>query len=42
MGGTFGFVHAASANLRKKDDAWNNAIGGFAAGLAPGIARTAV
>ena len=32
MGGAYEFTKAASANLRKKDDSWNPAIGGFIGG----------
>lgn len=32
IGGTFEFARVAAANLREKDDAYNQAIGGFFAG----------
>ncbi|EEP80640.1 conserved hypothetical protein [Uncinocarpus reesii 1704] len=37
MGGAYEFVRTASANLREKDDHWNAAWGGFAAGAAMGF-----
>jgi hypothetical protein len=32
VGGTYAFISNASANLREKQDPWNQAIGGFCAG----------
>ena len=40
MGGAYGFTRHASANLRRKEDSWNSAIGGFSAGSIIGAART--
>lgn len=40
MGGTYAFVSAASANLREKNDAFNQALGGFAAGTLVGLRST--
>lgn len=37
MGGSFAFTEAAVANTRGKDDAWNGAAGGCAAGFLAGI-----
>ena len=37
MGGSFAFTEAAVANTRQKDDAWNGAAGGCAAGFLAGI-----
>jgi hypothetical protein len=37
MGGSYEFAKTASANLREKDDSWNNAIGGFFAGTMLGL-----
>jgi len=37
MGGSYEFAKIASANLREKDDSWNNAIGGFFAGTMLGL-----
>jgi hypothetical protein len=37
MGGTFEFTRFASANLREKDDALNEAIGGLLAGSVIGL-----
>ncbi|KAL8935203.1 MAG: hypothetical protein Q9211_004822 [Gyalolechia sp. 1 TL-2023] len=37
IGGTFGFVRTAAANLREKDDAYNPAIAGFFAGGIVGL-----
>ena len=37
MGGTYGFVSAASANLREKKDPLSEATGGFFAGAAAGL-----
>ena len=36
-GGAYGFVKAAAANLREKDDSWNPAIGGFFSGGVLGL-----
>ncbi|PQE32443.1 tubulin binding cofactor c protein [Rutstroemia sp. NJR-2017a WRK4] len=37
MGGTYEFTKNASANLREKDDSYNEAIGGFLAGSVLGL-----
>ncbi|KAL8941659.1 MAG: hypothetical protein Q9216_002122 [Gyalolechia sp. 2 TL-2023] len=37
IGGTFGFARIAAANLREKEDAYNQAIGGFFAGSVVGF-----
>lgn len=37
MGGSYEFAKCASANLRKKDDAYNPAIGGLFAGSMLGL-----
>ncbi|KAL8722791.1 MAG: hypothetical protein Q9225_000803 [Loekoesia sp. 1 TL-2023] len=37
IGGTFGFARTAAANLREKEDAYNQAIGGFFAGGVVGL-----
>lgn len=37
MGGTYEFFRKASANLREKDDTYNEAIGGFVAGTMLGL-----
>lgn len=37
IGGTFGFIRSASANLREKDDHWNPTIAGFFAGAVGGL-----
>ncbi|KAK4990877.1 hypothetical protein LTR66_005367 [Elasticomyces elasticus] len=37
MGGAYEFTKTASANLRRKQDAWNPAIGGFFAGSMLGL-----
>lgn len=37
MGGAYGFVKTASANLREKHDPYNNALGGFFAGALVGL-----
>ncbi|EFQ36238.1 Tim17/Tim22/Tim23 family protein [Colletotrichum graminicola] len=36
-GGAYGFTQSAMANLRQKDDAWNTATAGFAAGSILGM-----
>lgn len=36
-GGLFEFTRTASANLREKDDSWNQAIGGFFGGAVFGL-----
>jgi hypothetical protein len=38
-GATFAFVRDASANLRRKDDVYNDFYGGFAAGAFMGLYR---
>lgn len=38
-GGAYGFGKAAAGNLRKKDDSWNPAIGGFLSGAFLGLRR---
>lgn len=40
MGGAYGFVKNASANLREKDDTWNTTYGGMAAGAVLGLRGT--
>lgn len=40
MGGAYEFAKCASANLRRKDDSWNPAIGGFFAGSMLGLRCT--
>lgn len=42
VGGTFEFVSTASANLRRKKDPYNQAIGGFCAGSVVGLSRTLI
>ncbi|KAI9778370.1 MAG: hypothetical protein M1816_004128 [Peltula sp. TS41687] len=37
MGGAYEFVRLGSANLRERDDSWNQAVGGFVAGAILGI-----
>ncbi|KAL9610483.1 MAG: hypothetical protein Q9167_004823 [Letrouitia subvulpina] len=37
FGGSFSFFEAVAANLREKDDSYNPAIGGFAAGAVAGF-----
>lgn len=37
MGGVYGFAKTASANLREKNDPYNNALGGFFAGSMVGL-----
>lgn len=37
MGGAYEFARTASANLRQKDDSWNEAIGGFFGGAMIGL-----
>ncbi|KAL8693996.1 MAG: hypothetical protein Q9218_001295 [Villophora microphyllina] len=37
IGGTYEFARTASANLREKNDAYNNAIGGFLGGSVVGL-----
>ncbi len=37
MGGTFEFTRIAAANLREKNDSWNQVIGGFLAGSVVGL-----
>jgi hypothetical protein len=37
MGASFGFISTVSANLRERDDSWNIALGGFAAGSMVGL-----
>jgi hypothetical protein len=39
MGAAYEFTRCASANLRQRDDAWNTAWGGFAAGSMLGLRR---
>jgi len=39
MGGTYAFVSTASANLRQKNDPYNNALGGFFAGALVGLRK---
>ncbi|KAK4250051.1 hypothetical protein C7999DRAFT_38974 [Corynascus novoguineensis] len=36
-GSAYEFTRSASSNLREKDDHWNHAVGGFAAGAAVGL-----
>jgi hypothetical protein len=40
MGGAYEFCKNASANLREKDDALNQAFGGFVAGSMLGLSCT--
>lgn len=40
MGGVYGFAKTASANLREKNDPYNNALGGFFAGSLVGLRST--
>ena len=40
MGGAYEFTKSASANLRQKDDALNQAFGGFVAGSMLGLSCT--
>lgn len=40
VGGAFEFTRAAAANLREKNDPYNTAIGGFAAGSLMGVRGT--
>lgn len=40
MGGVYEFARSASANLRQKDDSWNEAIGGFFGGAMVGLRGT--
>jgi uncharacterized protein (DUF697 family) len=40
VGGTFEFTRVAAANLREKDDHFNTALGGFAAGAILGMQST--
>lgn len=40
MGGAYAFSKDAAANLRKKDDSYNSAIGGAIAGSMMGLSRT--
>jgi len=42
MGGTYAFVSTASANLREKDDAYNQGLGGFCAGALVGLRNRAI
>lgn len=37
VGGVYAFSRAAAANLREKDDHWNEAIGGFLGGSILGL-----
>jgi len=37
MGGTYEFCRRAAANLRAKDDTYNEAIGGFVSGSVIGL-----
>jgi hypothetical protein len=37
MGGAYEFSKTASANLRQKNDTWNEAIGGFFGGSILGL-----
>lgn len=37
IGGTWAFVSSVSANLREKRDPYNDALGGFFAGMYPGL-----
>ena len=37
VGGAFEFTRVASANLREKEDYWNDAVGGFVAGAILGL-----
>ncbi|KAF2685801.1 hypothetical protein K458DRAFT_300369 [Lentithecium fluviatile CBS 122367] len=39
VGVAYQFTHDATANLRQKDDCYNEALAGFAAGSAVGVAR---
>lgn len=39
MGATYQFTLDAASNLRQKDDCYNEAIAGFAAGAVVGVAR---
>ena len=40
MGGTYAFVSTASANLREKNDPYNDGLGGLFAGALVGLRRT--
>lgn len=40
IGAAYSFASTASANLRQKDDTWNQAIGGFFGGSVLGLACT--
>ena len=40
-GGAFGFTTSATANLREKNDYWNETAGGFPCGAIVGLACTA-
>jgi len=37
MGGTYQFVKTASANLRERNDWYNDSLGGFCAGSLVGL-----
>ena len=39
-GGAFGFTTSATANLREKNDYWNETVGGFPCGAIVGLACT--
>ena len=40
VGGAFAYADATAANMRRKEDGWNGAVGGCAAGLVVGAACT--
>ncbi len=40
VGGTYAFISNASANLREKNDPYNQALGGFCAGALLGVPST--
>jgi hypothetical protein len=39
-GGAYQFTRDSMANLRQQEDAYNEAVGGFASGLVVGMFRT--
>jgi hypothetical protein len=41
MGASYAFASTVSANLRQKNDSWNNAIGGLFGGSMIGLTRMA-
>ncbi|WFC99441.1 hypothetical protein MYAM1_002185 [Malassezia yamatoensis] len=42
VGGAFAYADATAANMRRKDDGWNGAVGGCAAGLVVGAASRSI